>query len=61
MKRCKLVDLEMFQRGLNKNGENDKVVDPATQIEEWSFSESKWKGPKKGGKLQGIVRKLCSH
>ena len=28
------VDLDMFQRGLNKISENDKVVDPDTQIEE---------------------------
>ena len=56
MKRCKKADLEMFQRGLNKNGENDKVVDPDTRIEEWSDWWGKSKGPKKGGKRQGIVR-----
>ena len=50
----------MFQRGLNKNGEDYKVVDPATKIEEWTELGGKCKGPKKGGKAHGICRKVES-
>ena len=60
MKRCKNVTLEPFQRSLIKIGENYKVVDPATRIEEWSDAYGKSKGTKKAGKKHGIVREVGS-
>ena len=51
----------MFQRSRIKIGENDKVVDPATHIEEWSDENSKYKGMKMpDGKKRGIVREVGS-
>ena len=60
MKRCKPPALALFQRGTNGTDENSNVVDPAAQMEEWSEYRGKFKGPKKEGKKQGIVRVLGS-
>ena len=47
----------MFQRGLITDDEDYKVVDPASRIEEWTNENgSKYKGPRKGGKMHGICR-----
>ena len=43
------------------NGENGKVVDPATQIEEWFDGTSQYKGFTKDQKRQGIVRVVDSY
>ena len=48
------VNLELYQRGLP--GEN--VVDPAARIEQWSEDVSKYKGLKKNGVKNGIVREV---
>ena len=58
--QLKKADLELFQRGLTGIGENYKVVDPATRIEEWTDGTSKYKGLKKDEKRQGIVREVGS-
>ena len=59
--QLKKANLGMFQRGRIKIGENDKVVDPATRIEEWSEYGGKCKGMRKDGKQQGIVRWVGSN
>ena len=61
MNRCKPATLELFQRGANCKhvGGNSNVVDPAARMEEWTDEYGrKSKGPRKGGKAQGIVRKF---
>ena len=58
-KRSKKPTLEVLQRVLNEIGENDKVVDPAARIEEWSIGNSKYKGLKMpNGKKGGVVREV---
>ena len=55
------VDLDMYQRGLTGIDENDKVVDPAAKIEEWSDDYGTYKGMKMpDGKRQGIARRVYS-
>ena len=57
--RSKKPTLEMFQRALNWIGENDKVVDPATKIKEWSDEYSKYKALcMPNGNWQGILRDI---
>ena len=57
--RCSTATLlHLFQQINHKNGENDKVVDPATQIEEWSEGPCKCKGLRKNGKKSGIARSV---
>ena len=58
--QSKKATLELLQRGLTGFGENEKVVDPAARMEEWSEFEGKCKGLRKGGKKHGICRTVDS-